>query len=93
MCPVECLDCCGTGGEAAQEAEGSRERERERGSEGGGADYMSSAAAFSSLLDYLSKFYGKHKRLKHKKRKRNRGEVERGLHLMPDLQPGWGPRR
>lgn len=55
-----------------------KHRERERRREGGSeADYMSSAAAFSSLLDYLSKFYGKHKRLKHKKRKRNRGEVER----------------
>lgn len=92
MCPVECLDCCGPGGGAERVAEeGGWERKRARG----GADYMSSAAAFSSLLDYLSKFYGKQKRLKHKQgigeREEERGEKR--LHLMPDLQPGWGPRR
>lgn len=75
MCPVECLDCCGPGGGAEREAEeGGRERKRARG----GADYMSSAAAFSSLLDYLSKFYGKHKRLKHKQGIGEREEGRRG---------------
>lgn len=74
MCPVECLDCCGPGGGAERVAEGGTERERERG----GADYMSSAAAFSSLLDYLSKFYGKHKRLKHKQGRGEREEGRRG---------------
>lgn len=78
MCPVECLDC------------------RLPVSSGGYAQELGLITchqlqhSVGLLLDYLSKFYGKHKRLKHR---RAGGSGKAGLQLMPDLQPGWGPRR